>query len=117
VTVDVVYDGLCRFCIRSLALVQAIDTRSALRLHDANDRSAVLERFPALRDADFDAAMYAVDADGRTYEGFYAFRRIAHALPLAWPLVPLLHLPGAGALGSRAYALVARNRRRLGCRV
>jgi predicted DCC family thiol-disulfide oxidoreductase YuxK len=116
-TLDVVYDGLCRFCIRSLAVVQALDLRGALRLHDANDRAAVLERFPMLRDADLDAEMYVVDGAGRPYGGFHAFRRIARALPLAWPLVPLLYLPGMSAAGTRVYALVARNRRQLGCRV
>jgi predicted DCC family thiol-disulfide oxidoreductase YuxK len=114
---DVVYDGLCRFCVRSLSAVQMLDSRHVLRLHDANDRVAVAERFPTLRNVDLDAAMYVVDGSGRSYAGFYAFRRIARALPLAWPLLPLLHLPGASAVGTRIYALVARNRRRLGCRV
>lgn len=116
-TVDVVYDGLCRFCVRSLDVVRRFDTRNAVRLHDANDAAAVRTRFPSLRDADFDEAMYAVDAAGRTYAGFFAFRRLARELPAAWPLLPLLHLPGAAAVGTRVYALVARNRRRLGCRV
>jgi len=117
VTIDVVYDGLCRFCIRSLAVVRLLDLQGVLRLHDANDRAQVLRRFPMLRDVDLDAEMYVVDEQGRAYAGFYAFRRLARALPLAWPLVPLLHLPGVSAVGTRVYALVARNRRRLGCRV
>lgn len=115
--VSLVYDGLCAFCIRSLRPLQAIDFRGRLVLHDATDRAAVLERFPQLAEEDLDTAMYVVDAAGRSYRGFYAFRRIARALPLLWPLVPLVHLPGAGFVGERVYALIARNRSQLGCRL
>jgi predicted DCC family thiol-disulfide oxidoreductase YuxK len=38
---DVVYDGLCRFCKRSLAAVQRIGRRPLLRLHDANDHEQI----------------------------------------------------------------------------
>jgi predicted DCC family thiol-disulfide oxidoreductase YuxK len=115
--IDVVYDGLCLFCIRSLRVVRALDVRHTLAFHDANERARVLARFPELRDADLDDAMFVVDERRRVYRGFYAFRRIARSTPLTWPLVPLLHLPGVGLLGERVYALVARNRSRLGCRV
>jgi predicted DCC family thiol-disulfide oxidoreductase YuxK len=115
--IHVVYDGLCLLCIRSLRVVQAIDRNHVLELHDSNDRERVVERFPQLRGADLDDAMYAVDGDGRTYRGFYAFRRIFRALPLAWWTLPLLYLPGMGLVGERVYELVARNRSRIGCRV
>lgn len=113
----VVYDGLCVFCLRSLRLLRVLDFRGRLVLHDANERAAVLVRFPQLAGADLDEAMYVVDASGRAYRGFYAFRRIARALPLLWPLVPLAYLPGAGFAGERVYALIARNRSQLGCRL
>jgi predicted DCC family thiol-disulfide oxidoreductase YuxK len=117
VKVAVVYDGLCLFCIRSLRVLRAIDTRGRLEFHDANERDRVVSRFPVLDGVDLDAAMYAVDAGGRAYAGFYAFRRIARELPPAWLLLPLLHFPGMGFVGSRVYGLIARNRSRLGCRV
>jgi predicted DCC family thiol-disulfide oxidoreductase YuxK len=114
---DVVYDGLCLFCIRSLRALQRFDSGGVLVLHDANDRTAVLERFPALRTADLDDAMYVVDGEGCVHRGFFAFRRIVEALPALRVVVPLLHAPGVPALGTHVYAWVARNRRRLGCRV
>ncbi len=114
---EVVYDGLCVFCRRSLRVLGALDLRGRLVLHDANAPVEVLRRFPQLATADLDQAMYVVDPSGRTYRGFYAFRRIARALPLLWPLVPLAYLPGAGFAGERVYALIARNRSQLGCRL
>jgi predicted DCC family thiol-disulfide oxidoreductase YuxK len=114
--VDVVYDGLCRFCIRSIRVIQSLDVLRRVSLHDANDREAVAAAFPGLEDADLDDAMYAVDARGRHYRGFYAFRRLTWALPAAWWLIPLLYFPGVSFVGERVYGYVARNRSRLGCR-
>lgn len=51
----------------------------------------------------------------RTYTGFEGFRRIAWVLPLVWPILPLLYLPGVSMVGNRAYRWIARNRHRLGC--
>ena len=51
-SLDVVYDGLCRFCERSLAAVQRIARRPMLRLHDANDHERIRTKFPMLADAD-----------------------------------------------------------------
>lgn len=116
-TVAVIYDGLCLLCIRSIRVLRALDVRDRLTFHDANDREAVLSAFPSLRGADLDDAMYAVDRKGRVYRGFFAFRRLAWTTPVAWPLLPVLYLPGAGRIGPRAYELVARNRTRIGCRI
>jgi predicted DCC family thiol-disulfide oxidoreductase YuxK len=114
---DVVYDGLCRFCIRSIRVIRSLDVLRRVAFHDANDREAVAAAFPALADADLDDAMYAVDARGRRYRGFYAFRRLAWALPPVWWLIPLLYVPGVSFVGERIYGYIARNRSRLGCRV
>jgi predicted DCC family thiol-disulfide oxidoreductase YuxK len=116
-TVHLVYDGSCLFCMRSLRVVRALDLRHVLQFHDANERSLVIERFPELATVDLDAAMYAVDERGRVYAGFYAFRRVAWQMPPAWWLLPILYLPGVGAVGAWAYGLIAENRSSFGCRV
>jgi predicted DCC family thiol-disulfide oxidoreductase YuxK len=115
--VDVVYDGLCRFCVRSIRVVRSLDVLGRVSFHDANEREAVVAALPALADADLDDAMYAIDGGGRRYRGFYAFRRLTRALPALWWLVPLLYFPGVSFVGERVYGYVARNRSRLGCRI
>jgi predicted DCC family thiol-disulfide oxidoreductase YuxK len=115
--VDVVFDGLCRFCVRSIRGVHSLDLLGRVSSHDANDRQAVVEAFPGLAKADLDDAMYAIDAEGRRYRGFYAFRRLLWALPPVWWLIPLFYFPGMSFVGERVYGHVARNRSRLGCRV
>ena len=112
---DVIYDGQCGFCVRSLKVCRAVDVRGALRFHDANARQKVYASFPELATADFENAMFAVAPDRRVTRGFFAFRSILWESPLLWPLIPVFYLPGAGVLGPRVYAWVARNRRRFGC--
>jgi len=114
--IHIIYDGQCTFCIRALRIVKALDVWRVLRFHDGRDRASVEARFPALRGADLDAAMFAIAEPGRTYRGFFAFRRVAWGSPLTWPFLPLFYFPGARWLGPVVYAWVARNRSSLGCR-
>lgn len=113
-TIDIIFDGQCGFCIRSLKVVRALDIRGALRFHDAN-QPETLELFPELRGADLTEAMYARVQGEPAHRGFYAFRRVLWSSPLMWPLIPLLYFPGVSFLGERVYAWVARNRKNFGC--
>lgn len=113
--VDLIYDGQCGFCVRSLRICRALDVRHQLRFHDANARPQTLAAFPELEHADFDHAMFVVSPDRRVYRGFFAFRRVLWESPLMWLLLPLFYFPGTGFFGPRAYAWVARNRGRFGC--
>jgi len=112
---DIIYDGRCGFCVRSLKVCRALDLRRALRYHDANARQQIAARFPELGRADFENAMFAVAPDRSVTRGFFAFRRILWESPLMWPLIPVFYFPGAAVIGPRVYAWVARNRRRFGC--
>lgn len=99
-----IYDGDCGFCKRSLGLVKRLDLFSSLDYVDYHEFENT---------AEFETSMVAVTPTGRSYRGFYAFRRLAWNLPLAWPVAPLLYLPGVAWVGERAYAWVAANRSRL----
>lgn len=112
---DIVYDGQCGFCARSLALCMRLARRPVFRTHDANDREAVEARFPALAGADTADAMFVVTGRGEIFRGFFAFRRMMWASPWLYPLLPFFYAPGASLLGPRLYAWVARHRRSFGC--
>jgi predicted DCC family thiol-disulfide oxidoreductase YuxK len=115
IVLDVVYDGLCRFCKRSLAAVQRIARRPLLRLHDANDHETINARFPMLAGADTSDAMFVITPRGEVFRGFFAYRRIMWESPWLYPLLPLFYAPGAGVIGPWIYAWVARHRRHFGC--
>lgn len=112
---NVIYDGQCAFCIRSLKPLRAADVRRVMRFYDSHLRET-LERFPVLRDADVSDAMFVVVEREPVTRGFFAFRRLLWGSPLLWALLPLFYFPGAGFIGTRVYAWVARNRSGFGCR-
>src|SRR5207249_4026268 len=62
-----------------------------------------------LRPEELEKAMYVI-SEGRSFSGFFAYRVISLAVPIFWPLVPFLFLPGVSALGAVMYRFVARNR-------
>jgi predicted DCC family thiol-disulfide oxidoreductase YuxK len=114
-SLDVIYDGQCRFCERSLALLRWLAGRLVFRLHDANDDEKIRSNFPMIGDANTNDAMFVVTTRGEIFRGFFAYRRILWESPRLYPLLPVFYAPGAALLGQRIYALVARNRRYLGC--
>ena len=114
--IHVIYDGQCLFCIRSLRLFRAADVLRVFQFHDAHDENIIASKFPELRGADFDHAMFVVTASRAVYRGFFAFRRMIWGSPLTWLLIPLFYFPGASYLGTRVYTWVAKNRLKFGCR-
>src|SRR5438093_353840 len=114
-TLQIIYDGQCGFCMRSLKVVRALDLFGALQYYDSHDQNTH-KLFPQLREADAANAMYTIAGAETPYEGFFAFRRLIWCSPLLWPLIPIFYFPGATFFGPRVYAWVARNRSRLGCR-
>ena len=114
-TVNIIYDGRCGFCIRSLRIVRALDLFHSFRFHDSHEPDT-FQRFRELSAANVDDAMYAIVEGEPIYEGFFAFRRLIWNSPLMWILISIFYFPGAGFFGPRAYAWVARNRTKFGCR-
>ena len=112
---DVIYDGQCSFCIRSVRICRALDLRGRLRFHDANAPLQISADVPELAHADFENAMCAVTPNRGVHRGFFAFRRVALECPPMWLALPVLYFPGSGWIGQKVYAWVARNRRRFGC--
>jgi predicted DCC family thiol-disulfide oxidoreductase YuxK len=111
---QVLYDGQCPFCRRSVALLKRLDWLGRLSYSDARDRAHLPAGPPSLDPNRLLQEMHVVTPDHRhVYHGFAALRWLAWRLPLLWPVAPLLYLPGVPALGQRLYLWVARNRFRL----
>jgi predicted DCC family thiol-disulfide oxidoreductase YuxK len=113
-TLNIIYDGQCGFCVRSLKIVRRFDVYRTLRFHDSH-RADTLADFPSLSEVKVDEAMYTLVEGEPLYSGFYAFRRLIWNSPLTWILIPIFYFPGAGFFGTRIYAWIARNRSSFGC--
>jgi len=113
--VDLVYDGGCGICTRTMALVDALNWSGRVRVLSTSDWDEVarlhptLEREACLRD------VHLVDRRGRVSRGFDAYRALAWRLPLTVLVAPLLRLPGVSALGERVYRHVADGRATESC--
>lgn len=98
----VYYDGDCGLCRRTASVFRRLDLLRQLCWIDFR-RSA---------EADvehFEHEMAAV-VSGRTYFGFSAYRAMSWRLPIFWPLLPFLYLPGVRHIGDAVYRHVAANR-------
>jgi predicted DCC family thiol-disulfide oxidoreductase YuxK len=106
----VLYDGNCNACALAARRLHQMDLGSGrlafMSLHDAR----VGQRYPDLSFDDLMAQMYVIDRAGNRHGGADAVRYLTRRLPLMWPLMPLLHIPGTAKLWRRLYRVVARNR-------
>ena len=103
------YDADCRMCAAVVRWLRRLDWRNRVLWTPIQ---AVESPPPGITREDFVRSAYLVCAPGDNYEGFFAFRRLAMALPLLIPLGALMWLPGAHLIGVPVYRLVANNRHR-----
>jgi predicted DCC family thiol-disulfide oxidoreductase YuxK len=110
--IQVLYDGLCPLCRRTVRLLACLDLFARLEFLDFRrvdladyNRSHKLN----LKAQELAEEMYVVSR-GRACRGFDGYRIIAVALPVFWPVAPWLFLPGISSLGAMAYRHIARNR-------
>ena len=114
--VDVLYDGGCGLCVRTMRVLRALDWFGRLHVVDINEQWEQLERLyrGVSRDACVDQ-MHVVAADGSVTAGFDGFRTLAWRVPLLAVAAPLLYVPGVPWCGRRVYRYVA-TRRSTTCR-
>jgi len=106
----VIYDGECNFCKAQVARLRSLDwfgdRLSFLSLHDPR----VTERYPNLTHDQLMDQMYVIDRQGRQFGGSDAVRVLSRRLPLLWPVMPILHLPGTAGLWRWGYHEIAKRR-------
>jgi predicted DCC family thiol-disulfide oxidoreductase YuxK len=103
---EMIYDGRCGVCVRSMATFLAFDGLQQIQIRDfRTDPSAVVS------DAQVEKALYLVLPDGRAFPGFEAYRYVVLRVPGLWWLVPLFYVPVISRLaGHPIYNWVAANR-------
>lgn len=106
--VDVVFDDRCRFCMRSLIPFKYFDVAETITFYG---QSNAPERYGEREDVDFDRAMYLFH-DGKSYEGYDAFRQLFRQYRLFLPVSWIMGLKPVRLLGEPIYRQVARNRSR-----
>jgi predicted DCC family thiol-disulfide oxidoreductase YuxK len=106
---EMIYDGNCGFCKRSMAWFLAFDGLSQISVRNFRTASSAI-----VSDRDLEKALYLVLADGRALPGFEAYRYVVLRVPGLWWLVPFFYVPVfSRLLGHPIYNWVAANRSRL----
>jgi predicted DCC family thiol-disulfide oxidoreductase YuxK len=107
---EMIYDGKCGFCVRSMAWFLSFDGLRQIRI-----RNFRTDPSPLVSDAQMEKALYLVLPDGRTLPGFDAYRYVVLRVPGLWWQVPFFYVPFVSRLiGRPLYNWVAANRNRLG---
>jgi len=106
---EMIYDGACGFCKRSMARFLAYDGLEQIRVRDFRTNPS-----PLVSDEQMKKALYLVLPDGRALPGFEAYRYVVLRVPGLWWQVPLFYVPVLSRLfGHPIYNWIAANRSRL----
>ncbi len=106
---EMIYDGKCGFCVRSMAWLLAFDGLEQIKIRNFRSNPS-----PVVSDAKLEKALYLVLPDGRALPGFEAYRYIVPRVPGLWWLIPFFYVPVLSRLfGHPIYNWVASNRGRL----
>lgn len=103
---EMIYDGRCGFCVRSMAWFLSFDGLAQITVRDFRTNPS-----PVVSDALVEKALYLVLPDGRAMPGFDAYRHVVLRVPGMWWLVPFFYVPVVSRLfGRPIYNWVASNR-------
>jgi len=103
---EMIYDGRCGFCKRSMQWFLAFDGLSQVKTRDFRANPT-----PVVSDAEMEKALHLVLPDGRKLPGFEAYRYVVPRVPGLWWMVPLFYVPVLSRLiGTPIYNWIAANR-------
>jgi predicted DCC family thiol-disulfide oxidoreductase YuxK len=103
---EMIYDGKCGFCVRSMTWLLAFDGLRQISVRDFRSNPS-----PVVSDAQMEKALYLVLPDGRALPGFEAYRYVVLRVPGLWWQIPLFYVPVFSRLiGHPIYNWVAGHR-------
>ena len=106
---EMIYDGKCGFCVRSMAWLLAFDGLRQIKIRNFRTNPSRV-----VSDAKLEKALYLVLPNRRALPGFEAYRYVVLRVPGLWWLIPFFYVPVLSRLfGHPIYNWVASNRSRL----
>jgi len=106
---EMIYDGNCGFCKRSMAWFLAFDGLRQIQVRDFRTKPS-----PIVSDERMLKALHLVRPDGRAMPGFEAYRYVVLRVPGLWWQIPFFYVPVfSRLLGHPIYNWIAANRSRL----
>ena len=106
ITIDILYDGNCRFIVRTTQFLKRLDRRNRVHLANIAARKFDAASFDRSQ-AELTAEIYARRPDGTWLKGLDAFRELGSTVGLR-PLVVLTQLPLIRSLLNVGYRIFAK---------
>lgn len=106
----VVYDGSCRLCRRTIAILKSLDLFDALTAVPGSSGDPRRTRFLSLTDEMLARDLYFIEGDKITV-GYDAYVQMARRTMVLWPLGFIMGLKPVAAAGRKLYRRVADSRR------
>ena len=103
----VYYDGDCGLCQYIVTGLKGLDW---VRRCSWIPYQSLSEPPVGLSWGDLQEAVVLETAAGAYMHGYFAFRKLSGALPLLFPMVPVLHIPLVTRIGVRGYRWIADHR-------
>lgn len=105
-SMEMIYDGQCLFCLRSMRWFLSFDFGQHLRVRDFRTHPS-----PIVSDSAMEKALHVVIGEQRAIPGFDAYRYVVLRIPGLWWMIPLFYIPLFSRLiGRPLYLWIARNR-------
>ncbi|WP_372910304.1 thiol-disulfide oxidoreductase DCC family protein [Salinigranum sp.] len=108
--VVVVYDEACFFCARSLYLFKYLDVNGTVTFYSQSDVPSEYAEREDHDAVDYSRSMYLFTPDGRTHEGYWAFRELLRQFRVFAPVTFAMDLGPVARVGERVYRRIAANR-------
>jgi predicted DCC family thiol-disulfide oxidoreductase YuxK len=103
---EMIYDGRCGFCVRSMRWFLAFDGTGQIKTRDFRVNPS-----PVISDEKMEKALHLVLPDGTALAGFEAYRYAVARVPGTWWMIPLFYVPVLSrSIGTLVYNWVAANR-------
>ena len=113
---EIIYDGACPMCIRTVQILKWLDWLGMLEYRDLTEWDELKKKHPSL---DWDRClqeMHVVSTNGDIETGFFGFRKICSRVLPGWLILPVLYLPPIPYMGQWIYKKIASKRKRTGLR-
>lgn len=108
---EILYDGQCPLCIRSMTVLCYFDWFKRLQYSDLEGRwQSLAESHPHIPLEALLDEMHLILPNGAVRKGFFAFRAILRYLPPLWPLLLICYFPGTSKIGPKIYKFIADRR-------
>ncbi len=107
---QLIYDGHCGFCQKSVQQLRVMDLFNAVKMVDFQSHPHLEQLHPQLTQEHCASQLHLREPDGTLYGGFVVFKRLCFVMPMLYPLILLFYFPGAGIVGPWVYRWVAKNR-------